>query len=347
LSVPDGRPPRAVIFGCAGATLSTEERRFFREADPFGFILFARNSSDPEQLKRLVAELRESVQRRDAPVLIDQEGGRVARLQEPHWRHPPAQGVFAELAEHSVDNAKRAAYLNARLIGRELAAAGITVDCLPVLDLPQTGGHGIIGDRALGKNPETIAALGQAICEGLLAEAVLPVIKHLPGHGRARVDSHKALPVVDTSLETLRETDFAPFRSLALLPWAMTAHVVYTAIDPDRPATVSPEVISTVIRGEIGFKGLLLSDDLGMEALAGELDRRASASLAAGCDLALHCSGVIKEMKLVAEGTPPMTQDAEGRAQYAEAMRLGEGASEKPEFSAMMAEYKTLTGGDC
>lgn len=347
MSVPDGKPPRAVIFGCAGASLSGEEHRFFREADPFGFILFARNCSDPEQLKTLVAELRDSVQRRDAPVLIDQEGGRVARLKEPHWRHPPPQGIFAELAEHSIDNAKRAAYLNARLIGRELAAAGITVDCLPVLDLPQPGAHQIIGDRALGRNPETIAALGQAICEGLLAEAVLPVIKHLPGHGRAGVDSHKELPMVDATLETLRETDFAPFRSLALRPWAMTAHVVYTAIDPDRAATVSPEVISTVIRGEIGFMGLLLSDDLGMEALAGNLAERASASLAAGCDLALHCSGVIEEMKLVAEGTPPMTHDAEGRAQYAEALRLGEGASGKPAFSEMLAEYETLTGGNC
>jgi beta-N-acetylhexosaminidase len=347
LSVPDGRPPRAVVFGCAGTTLSAEEQRFFREADPFGFILFARNCSNPEQLKRLVTELRDSVQRRDAPVLIDQEGGRVARLQAPHWRHPPPQGIFAELAEHSLDNAKRAAYLNARLIGRELAAVGITVDCLPVLDLPQPGAHQIIGDRALGKDPETIAALGLAICEGLLAEGVLPVIKHLPGHGRAGVDSHKALPVVDASLETLRDTDFAPFRLLAAQPWAMTAHVVYSAIDRDHPATVSPEVISTVIRGEIGFKGLLLSDDLGMEALVGDFDQLTSASLSAGCDLALHCSGILEEMELVAKGTPPMTQDAEGRGQYAEAMRLGEGASEKPEFGDMLAEFETLTGGKC
>ena len=345
MSVPDGRPPRAVIFGCAGLTLSEEERAFFRESDPFGFILFARNCADPEQLKALVADLRASVQRREAPVLIDQEGGRVARLQAPHWRHPPAQGVFAEMAEISIDRARRAAWLNARLIGRELAAAGITVDCLPVLDLPQAGAHGIIGDRALGRDPATIAALGKAICDGLLAESVLPVIKHIPGHGRAGVDSHRELPVVDASLETLRETDFEPFRLLAAQPWAMTAHVVFSAIDPDRPATVSAEAIGSVIRREIGFNGLLLSDDIGMEALSGDFAQRASASLSAGCDIVLHCSGKLDEMRLAAEGAGPMTPDAEARSQFAEALRLGEGAMEKPDFGEMLSELDELTGG--
>ena len=347
MSVPDGTPPRAVIFGCEGTALTEDEQAFFAEADPFGFILFARNCSDPDQLKALVAALRQSVQRRDAPVLIDQEGGRVARLQAPHWRHPPPQGLFAALAETSLDDACRAAFLNARLIGRELAAAGITVDCLPVLDLPQPDAHEIIGDRALGRDPETIARLGQAICEGLLAEAVLPVIKHIPGHGRARSDSHKALPVVETPLETLRETDFVPFRRLAsqsLAPWAMTAHVVFTAIDPERPATISPDIVGPVIRDEIGFRGLLLSDDIGMEALSGDFAQRAAASLAAGCDIALHCSGKLEEMKSVMPGVSPMTQDAEGRSQFAEALRLGEGASEKTDFADMLAELATLTG---
>ncbi len=346
MSVPDGRPPRAVIFGCAAATLSEEERAFFRESDPFGFILFARNCADPEQLKGLVADLRASVQRRDAPVLIDQEGGRVARLQAPHWRHPPPQGVFAELAEISIDRACRAAFLNARLIGRELAAAGITVDCLPVLDLPQDGAHRIIGDRALGRDPATIAALGQAICDGLLAEAVLPVIKHIPGHGRAGVDSHRDLPVVDAPIEILRETDFAPFRLLAAQPWAMTAHVVFSAIDPDRAATVSPDAIGSVIRREIGFNGLLLSDDIGMEALSGDFAQRASASLSAGCDIVLHCSGKLDEMKLAAKGAGPMTPDAEARSQYAEALRLGEGATEKPDFGDMLSEFEKLIRGN-
>mgnify|MGYP003667209282 FL=1 len=344
MSVPDGTPPNAVIFGCEGPELSGDEKAFFAEADPFGFILFARNCSDPVQLKALVAALRESVQRRDAPVLIDQEGGRVARLRAPHWRHPPPQGLFASLAETSLDDACRAAFLNARLIGRELAAVGITVDCLPVLDLPQPDAHEIIGDRALGRDPDTIGRLGQAICDGLLAEAVLPVIKHIPGHGRARSDSHKALPVVDTSLEKLRTTDFAPFQRLASQPWAMTAHVVFTALDPDRPVTISSEIIGPVIREEIGFRGLLLSDDIGMEALSGDFAQRAAASLAAGCDIALHCSGNMEEMKSAMAGVSPMTQDAEGRSQFAEALRLGGGASEKPDFADMLAELETLTG---
>jgi len=344
LSVPDGTPPNAVIFGCEGTALSEEEKAFFADADPFGFILFARNCADPDQLAALVAALRESVRRRDAPVLIDQEGGRVARLQAPHWRHPPPQGLFAVMAEISLDDACRAAFLNARLIGRELATAGITVDCLPVLDLPQPDAHEIIGDRALGRDPDTIVRLGEAICEGLLAEAVLPVIKHIPGHGRARSDSHKALPLVETPLETLRETDFVPFRRLASQPWAMTAHVVFSALDPDRPATISPEIVGPVIRDEIGFKGLLLSDDIGMEALSGDFAQRAAASLAAGCDIALHCSGNLDEMKSAMPGVSPMTPDAEGRSQFAEALRLGEGASEKPDFVDMLAELATLTG---
>jgi len=342
LSVPDRRPPRAIIFGCAGLVLEEEERDFFRSVDPFGFILFARNCETPDQVACLVEDLRAAVQRRDAPVLIDQEGGRVARLRAPHWRHPPAQGRIAELARNSREKATRAAFLNARLIGRELAALGITIDCLPVLDIPATDAHDIIGDRALGRDPETVSVLGRATCEGLLSEGILPVIKHLPGHGRAKVDSHKELPVVDAPLEELRRTDFEPFRALQDQPWAMTAHVVYSAIDPARPATVSGTVIEKVMRSEIGFGGVLLSDDIGMEALVGNYAERASACLSAGCDLTLHCSGNLDEMKEAADGVSPMTPDAEGRAQYAEAMRLDGNASEKPEFDDMLREFDAL-----
>ncbi len=342
MSVPDGKPPRAIVFGCQGLSLTDDEQRFFRASDPFGFILFARNCDTPEQVRALVGELRDSVQRRDAPVLIDQEGGRVARLSAPHWRHPPPQGKIAALAEISMEDAERAAFLNARLIGRELAALGITVNCLPVLDIPAADGHEIIGDRALGRNVDTVARLGRSVCKGLLTEGILPVIKHIPGHGRARVDSHRELPVVDVSIEELQETDFEPFRLLSDQPWGMTAHVVYSALDPAAAATVSGIVVEKFIRTEIGFSGVLLSDDIGMEALEGDLADRAADAIAAGCDLALHCSGVMEEMKTAASRVPPMTSDAEGRTQLAEALRLAEGASGKPDFSDMLNEFDSL-----
>jgi beta-N-acetylhexosaminidase len=290
----------AAILGCAGPTLSPEERRFFHDTDPLGFILFQRNCKTPEQVSQLVRDLRDSVARADAPVLIDQEGGRVARLRPPAWRKAPAAGRFGVLAAQDTAAAIEAARLNAELMGRELAGLGISVDCAPVLDLQFEGASNVVGDRGFATDPEVVARLGRAVCEGLLAARIIPVLKHMPGHGRALVDSHHALPEVDASLTALRETDFVPFRRLADMPWAMTSHVLYKAIDPERPATTSPVVITDIIRGEIGFKGVLVSDDLSMEALRGDVGDRARRARAAGCDLALHCNGRLDEMRAVA-----------------------------------------------
>jgi beta-N-acetylhexosaminidase len=303
-------PPRAVIFGCAGSELTDRERRFFAEADPLGFILFQRNCVEPAQLRRLVAELRSSVGRADAPVLIDQEGGRVLRLKPPHWRAAPAQGRFADLAGRDRASAREAAYLNARILAAELADLGITVDCAPVLDLRLPGAHEIIGDRALGSEPEQVAELGLAVAQGLLDSGVLPVIKHIPGHGRANVDSHHELPVVDVSREVLEQTDFEPFRRLCSQPWAMTAHVVYRAVDPERPASLSPPVIEQVIRGSIGFDGFLVSDDVNMKALKGDVGELSRSAIEAGCDAVLHCNGDFAEMERVARATPRLSDRA-------------------------------------
>lgn len=304
-------------MGCSGATLTAEERLFFADIDPLGFILFARNCSSPDQVTDLVHSLRESVHRPEAPVLIDQEGGRVARLAPPHWRRPPPAAAFARLYAHDPDAGLEAARLNARLMAHELLTLGIDVDCTPVLDVPVTGAHDIIGDRAYGTVPEPIIALGRAVCDGLMAGGVAPVIKHIPGHGRARSDSHVELPVVETSFEELGNTDFVPFRALADMPWAMTAHVVYTAVDPAAPATTSAVAIDTVIRRDIGFAGALMSDDLGMQALAGDFSARAQAALSAGCDVVLHCSGKLDEMQGVAAGLSPMTDVAFRRVEAA------------------------------
>lgn len=313
---------RAVIFGCAGRALTSWERGFFAETDPLGFILFARNCEAPAQVRALVADLRAAIGRADAPVLIDQEGGRVQRLRPPHWRDAPAAARFGRLAEQAPARACEAARLNARLIAGELADLGITVDCAPVLDLRLESTHSAIGDRAFAADPARIADLGRAVCEGFLAGGVLPVIKHLPGHGRALVDSHHELPRVDLARAELEPSDFAAFRALADAPLGITAHVLFTAIDPVRPATTSPIVISEVIRGSIGFDGLLMTDDLSMSALAGDLASRAAAALAAGCDLALHCNGERAEMTAVAEVAPPLTAEAERRLAAARA-RVG------------------------
>ncbi len=298
----------AAIFGCAGATMTQEEQRFFKDADPLGFILFQRNCDSPDQIRALVQALRDSVGRPDAPVLIDQEGGRVARLRPPKWRAAPAPGRIGAIAAHDRDRALQVARLNALLMGRELAELGITVDCAPVLDLRFPEAHtGVVGDRALGSDPDLVGALGGAVCEGLLAGGVDPVIKHMPGHGRALVDSHHGLPRVDAPLNDLRQSDFLPFRRLAEMPWGMTCHVVYAAIDPERPATISPKVIAEIIRGEIGFDGILVTDDLCMQALQGKLGDRARQALAAGCDVALHCSSDLDEMREVAAGAGPIS----------------------------------------
>ncbi len=306
--------PRAFITGCAGTTLSAEEEDFFLDASPWGLILFRRNVETPAQVADLVRAFRALVGRPDAPVLIDQEGGRVQRLGPPHWpKYPPAE-VFAHLAERDGQaRGAQAARLGARLMAEDLAALGINVDCVPCADLRLPEGHGIIGDRAYGDTPAQVAALARAASEGLIEGGVLPVLKHIPGHGRANADSHESLPVVETSRAELEATDFEPFRLLADLPFAMTAHVVYTAIDPDHPATTSKRVIDEIIRGHIGFDGALMSDDLSMGALAGTLSSRAEASFAAGCDLALHCNGQLEEMREVASSSPRLEGEAARR----------------------------------
>ncbi|MBT3884170.1 MAG: beta-N-acetylhexosaminidase [Rhodospirillaceae bacterium] len=309
--------PRAVIFGCAGLSLSPSERSFFTETGPAGFILFQRNCQAPDQVRGLVDAMRDCAGGNDALVLIDQEGGRVARLRPPNWRVPPAGSQFAALYAANPDDARQAAFLNARLIAHELTALGINVDCLPVLDIPVAGADPIIGDRALGQTADQIADLGGAMCDGLMAGGVLPVIKHIPGHGRALVDSHKALPRVDASLAELETTDFAPFRALAHMPLAMTAHVIYNAVDDEAPVTLSAVATLALIREIIGFEGLLLSDDLSMQALSGGLGERGAGAIEAGCDIALHCNGEPDEMEAVAEAVPHLSAPAAMRLQSA------------------------------
>ena len=337
-----GKAPRAVILGCTGEELNPEERRFFGAADPLGFILFRRNCRTPAQVRDLIASLRQAIGRDDAPILIDQEGGRVARLGPPHWRRYPSAGRLGSLPD---PQAAAAARLGARLIADDLRGLGITVNCLPVLDLPVTGADRVIGDRAYGNEPSRVASLGRAVCEGLLEGGVLPVIKHIPGHGRARVDSHHACPVVETGADELSHTDFAPFRALATMPWAMTAHIVYMAIDPTAPATLSEHVISQAIRGEIGFDGVLVSDDLSMQALGGEVAERAARALAAGCDLVLHCNGDPREMEAIAAATGPISARAAARLAQAEGVRRRSAFLEfdrgeaEAQFDALWAGY--------
>ncbi len=306
------------MFGCGGPVLAAAERDFFRDADPLGFILFQRNCANPHQVRALIGALREAVGRADAPVLIDQEGGRVARLKPPHWPSYPAPAVIAALGGEA---AREAAWLGARLIADDLGLLGITIDCTPVLDIPVPGADAVIGDRAWGNSAAAVAELGRAVCEGLLAGGVLPVIKHIPGHGRATVDSHHALPRVETPRAALEASDFVPFRALADMPWAMTAHIVYAAIDGDRPATLSPRVIDEVIRSDIGFDGVLVSDDLSMHALGGSIAERAAGAIGAGCDLVLHCNGDMKEMIAIAGAVPTLTPAARRRLDRAEARR--------------------------
>ena len=291
--------PRAVVFGCQGESLSIEEAHFFREANPLGFILFARNCVEPVQVAALVASLRETVDREDAPVMIDQEGGRVARLKPPHWPSYSAARTLGDIADRDPQAATEAVRLNCELIGSDLRALGITINCAPTVDVPVAGAHEMIGNRAYGVDPARVAALGRAACEGLLAANVLPIVKHLPGYGRARVDSHGALPFIGNSIDILEATDFVPFRALKDMPWGMTAHALYSALDVQRPATVSPAILGDIIRKRIGFAGILITDDLSMKALQGTLAERAEAALAAGCDVALHCNGKLAEMRAI------------------------------------------------
>ena len=307
----------SAIFGCSGKTLTVDERTFFNEVQPWGFILFARNIETPEQVAELVAELKSCVQHHDVPVLIDQEGGRVRRLRPPHWPAYPAGEVFGHHYKVNKQNGLRFAWLQSRLMACDLAKLGINVDCLPVLDVPIEGSHDVIGDRAYSKQPAVVAAIGRAASLGLLEGGILPVIKHIPGHGRAGVDSHRDLPVVDAPIEALAGSDFIPFKELSDMPLAMTAHVVYSAIDKNHPATTSPKVIHEIIREYMGFDGLLMCDDLSMHALSGDFSERAQSAFAAGCDVVLHCNGELKEMIPIAESSLQLSGIALERAEKA------------------------------
>ena len=308
---------QAAIYGLEGLALSAGERSFFGDSEPAGFILFKRNCENNEQLLRLTNALRELSGRDDVPILIDQEGGRVARMRPPEWPAFPAAEKFANLYRVAPSSAIEAVRANARALGLMLRSVGVNVDALPLLDVRQEGASDIIGDRALGSEPMQVAALGRAVLEGMASAGVIGIIKHMPGHGRALVDSHKELPVVTASAEQL-ETDLEPFERLSAAPMGMTAHVVYTAWDKERPASLSPIVIRDIIRERIGFDGWLMSDDIGMEALKGDFSSRSAAVVAAGCDVALHCSGKMAEMIEVASAVPALS--AEGQERLTRAM---------------------------
>jgi beta-N-acetylhexosaminidase len=312
---------RAFITGVSGTELSAAEREFIRVERPWGFILFKRNIETPEQVSYLVRELRNSVGNPDAPVLIDQEGGRVQRFGPPHWPAYPAGAVFGTLYDIDRGLGLTAARLSARLMAADLIDLGVTVDCLPLADVPVAGADAVIGNRAYGTEPGKVAAIARAVTEGLEQGGVLPVLKHIPGHGRATADTHFRLPEVDTSKAELERTDFAAFQPLADLPMAMTAHVVFSALDPAHPATTSATIIEQVIRGVIGFQGLLMSDDVSMNALAGSIAERTRAIVSAGCDMVLHCNGDLGEMRAVARDTPELSGMALKRAERALASR--------------------------
>jgi beta-N-acetylhexosaminidase len=310
-------PVKAFITGSEGPRFSRDEKAFLRDERPLGYILFKRNCRERAEIEDLVAEYRDLVGWPDALVLIDQEGGRVQRLGPPEWEKFPPGRVFGELGEREPHEGERAAWLSSRLIAADLAKLGINVDCLPVLDIAAEGGHSVIGDRAYSADPDLVARIGRAAAEGLLAGRVLPVIKHIPGHGRAGADSHVELPVVETGRDTLEASDFVPFARLADMPLAMTAHVVYRAYDGAHPATTSAIMVGEVIRGRIGFGGVLMSDDLSMGALSGDLDARTAAAFDAGCDLGLHCNGTFLEMRAVAGRSPGLKGDALARVEAA------------------------------
>ena len=332
---------RAFITGLSGTKLADEERAFLRDAEPWGFILFRRNVVGPEPLRRFIDDVRTTLGR-SAPALIDQEGGRVQRLGPPDWPSYPPGAAYGVLYERDNAAGLAAARLGARLIAADLTALGIDVDCLPIADVPVAGADAVIGDRAYGTDPAKVSAIAGAIAQGLAAGGVLPVLKHIPGHGRATADSHAKLPVVNTDRATLDATDFAAFRPLAGLPLAMTAHVVFTAIDPIAPATISATIVRDVIRDSIGFKGLLMSDDISMGALSGSIGERTRAAVGAGCDVVLHCNGEMAEMVEVAAAAPLLAGEAARRAEAALLAKQPplpiELAAAHAEFLAMMAD---------
>lgn len=304
---------KAVIFGLEGKTINQQERSFFTEHNPLGYILFARNIETPEQVRALVSDIKDMAGW-NCPILIDQEGGRVARLRPPHWRKSPPMGDFACMALENLDEAEKATYENACQMALELVDIGVNVDCAPVCDLLFEGAHDIVGDRSFGSDVTIASKLARKTAQGLMDNGVLPIIKHIPGHGRAKADSHKELPVVKASLAELEATDFAIFKNLADMPWAMTAHILYTAIDEKQPATLSSKVID-IIRNNIGFDGVLLTDDLSMEALQGSFADRTINSLKAGCDVVLHCNGKMEEMTPIAENTPQLSAESSRRVE--------------------------------
>jgi beta-N-acetylhexosaminidase len=338
---------RAFITGVSGTELTAAEREFIRAERPWGFILFKRNVETPAQVTALVTELRGVAGAPDAPILIDQEGGRVQRLGPPHWPVYPPGAVFGALYDTDSALGLTAARLSARLIAADLADLGITVDCLPLADVPVPGADAVIGNRAYGTAPDKVAAIARAVTDGLEQGGVLPVLKHIPGHGRATADTHFKLPTVDTPRDELERTDFAAFKPLADLPMAMTAHVVFSAVDPAHPATTSATMIAQVIRHAIGFQGLLMSDDVSMNALAGNLAERTRAIFAAGCDMALHCNGNIEEMRDVAGQTPELSGRALARANAALAARKApqpfDRAAARAELDALIARANTAS----
>lgn len=330
-----------LILGLAGPSLTDNERAFFREVAPAGFILFKRNVVGRAQMRALTDELRAIAGRPEVPILIDQEGGRVARMQPPEWPAFPPGVTFDRLYDVAPMSAIEAMRANCRALALMLRDVGVNVDCLPLLDVRQPGAHDIIGDRALGSEPLRVAALGRATLEGLKAGGAVGVIKHVPGHGRAMADSHLELPVVDAPAEEL-ETDLQPFMALNWAPMAMTAHVVYSAWDADQCASLSPKVIGEIIRGRIGYDGLLMSDDLGMHALKGSFTDRAAGVIAAGCDIALHCSGDMAEMQACVNGVSDISPRARERLDGAMATiaEQADGVS----FDSLIATRDTLLG---
>lgn len=330
---------KAMILGCGGLKLTPDEKAFYRDEQPWGFIVFARNLSEPSQIRDLVAEMRETVGGRNAPVLIDQEGGRVQRIREPIAPRYPSAAVLGDIYRRDRGQGLRAAWLMSRLHAFDLLKLGINVDCLPVLDVPVAGASNVIGDRAYGTDPVTVGEMGEAAAAGLKSGGVLPVMKHVPGHGRGMADSHHELPVVTTPLSELEAHDFAPFKRLSNELMAMSAHVVYTAVDPDRPASTSRKVIDEIIRGTIGFDGLLISDDSSMNALKGTLGERAAAIVAGGGDIVLHCNGVMEEMRAVASQVPLLAGRSRERAAAVEAALTSVGEADE---LALREEFENL-----